>query len=267
MRILCLLLLTGLSGCHLIKVNSNVKMRSNIMGEKTSLDWQFKGTLDELPAALEQAYDALSRTADKLIDKIKRAAAAPPPGTVRLRDLSRRLKRYEGTPNVDFLSGKEARSKRFKYVRIGVANYDNFFKAAMEFYALAWQTAQSAHRIRQLSGALLEEEVDTDGAVYELMLRALKVPTTPTNTAIKSKLKALRASTGVLADLLPAFVKKTRALVSTGHALIAGAPASITHPKVVLHLGLIKQGLEESIGVLTESAGLLKTSVEDLSGF
>lgn len=267
MRALLLSALVCLTGCHLIKLNTNIKATSNIAGDKTSYQFKFNGTLDELPAALEAAYAELEKTAEELIEKIKKAAAAPPPGQVKLSDLAGGLKSFEGQSGVDFLMAGQAQEKRFEYVRIGVQSYDAFFQAAMEFYALAWQTTQSIHRIRELSGAILKEEIDTTGAVFEAMSRALKLKTTPSNAPLQRKLSKLRDATRVIAKLVPAFVDKTQKLVSTGQALVANAASSITNPKVVLHLDLIKKGVEDSVGVLSESGGLLVDAGKQLTGF
>jgi hypothetical protein len=107
MRVLWLPLLLGLSGCHLIKVNAKANSVVNINGERTERNWKFQGTLDELPAALSEAYDVFAETAAQLGKALEDAIKLPPPGRIRLRDISPSLKRHEGKAGVDFLGGAE----------------------------------------------------------------------------------------------------------------------------------------------------------------
>lgn len=63
------------------------------------------------------------------------------------------------------------------------------------------------------------------------------------------------------------FVAQTEHLVATGQALITNAPSSLTNPKVVAHLDLVKEGLTDSVKVIGASAGELKELGKSLAGF
>jgi hypothetical protein len=55
--------------------------------------------------------------------------------------------------------------------------------------------------------------------------------------------------------------------VQTGQGLVMGAQASLTNPKVVTHLGLIKDGLGNSISVIAASGELVLKLTADLGSF
>jgi len=254
-----------LAGCGLINVKGKMKMKSNINGKQTTREVEFH-SLEELPAALGEMSDALGDTTSQLT---KALVEAPPPGTVKLRHLAPGLRRFEGKKDFDFLM--QAKSKagdpiEFKYVRIGVPTYDAFFKSAMEFYAFTYQARQSIHRLRTLSAQVLSEDVNESAAVGELVGRALKAPKNRSDRAARSRLTEVRDLGIAVAQSTPAMVGKVQELIAAGQGLIAGAAASITNPKTLLHIDLIKQGLEQSIGVVTESGGLLGDIASDLAG-
>lgn len=48
---------------------------------------------------------------------------------------------------------------------------------------------------------------------------------------------------------------------------MTGAATSLTNPKVVAHLGLVKKGLVDSVTVVKDSGELLGALARDLAGF
>ncbi len=199
---------------------------------------------------------------------LKDAVKLPPPGRVRLRHISKKLKRHEGRAGVDFLSGAEAKKagQRFEYIRLGVPQIDGFFKASTRLYATAWQTRQSLHRASELVSAIQDEEVDVTGELIGQIASALKVRTTPANKLLKTKLKNLQTTIKILRHVVPAIVGQVQELVSTGKALVLSAPTLVTNPKVLIHIDKVKDGLVQSVEVVIQAGELLAGVVGDVFG-
>jgi hypothetical protein len=260
-----------LSACGLVKVKGGLATSTTVNGVTERREVKFD-RLEDLPAALEQAGTHLSQTTHALK---KALVDAPPPGEVRLRDLSPTLARYEGQKDRDFLAAartewraqpREGESAPFTYVRIGVRSYDDFFRRAAELHATAYQIRQVAGRARRLAAAVLDTPPDARTALNELVRRALKAPRRGQAASLASQLEGLRDLLAQSAELAPRVVERTQGLVAAGQGLVAGAAASLTDPRTVLHLDLVKQGLEESISVVGESASLLTELVSELTG-
>ena len=137
-------------GCDKIPVHmlteSHVQHMDGTVEHKSS-DWH--GTLDQLPAQLPKAGKELGDITAKMA---KELTDVPPPGKVELKDLSPELAKYQGHRGADFLStakGEKGNPITFSYVRLGVPQYDEFFKTAQEIYALIYQTTQVAGQMRQ----------------------------------------------------------------------------------------------------------------------
>ena len=80
----------------------------------------------------------------------QKLTAAPPPGKVTLGQLAASLKPYEGDVRYDYLKVARMNPKakyRFEYVRIGMPEYDNFFRAAAEMYATAYQMTETGRHV------------------------------------------------------------------------------------------------------------------------
>ena len=152
-------------------------------------------------------------------------------------------------------------------MQIGVPDYDKFFKTATEIYALTYQTRQALNRMRLLASAALDEDIDAKASVSASVDRALGKADVEAKGDIVPKLKAFKDLGAMLATVVPAIVDKVSTLVSLGQKLVLGAAASITNPKVVLHLGLIKEGLGDSVKVIQESGKNLGGIVSDVAGF
>ncbi len=268
MRIALLAFCLALPGCHLIKVNAKVNTVTNINGETTKRSWKFKGTLDELPAALNEAYAVFEETGKELTAALEEAIKLPPAGKIRLRHISPKLKGFEGRDGVDFLNGPEARKagKTFEYVRIGVPQVDQFFEASTSLYASAWQTRQSLHRASELVSKLKDADVDVGGQLIEEIASALKVKTTSANKPLKKKLRDLRAAIEILATVVPGMVQQVQKIVATGQALVVSAPTLITNPKVLLHIDAVKEGLVQSVEVVVQAGELLVGVVSEVFG-
>jgi hypothetical protein len=230
--------------------------------EHKSSDWH--GTLDQLPAQLSKAGKELGDVTAKMA---KELTDVPPPGKVALGDLAAPLANYQGQHGADFLIDAKDDSGKpipFSYVRLGVPSYDDFFKTAQEIYALLYQTTQVVGQMRQVAGKILDTKVDAN---TELKAAVDKALAGSTDSGLTTPLQSFADMATTLATLLPQIASKLAKLVQTGEGLVAGAASSITNPKVVAHLDLVKEGLVDSVRVVKESGSLMATFAKDLAGY
>lgn len=248
-------------GCSAIPVRmhteSHVRHADGTVEHKSS-DWE--GTLDQLPAQIAKAGSELEEVTAKVVKEI---TAIPPPGKVVLSDLSPGLARYQGQPGVDFVvDAKDEKGEPidFSYVKLGVPSYDEFFKTSMELYALVQQTTQTIGQLRKTSTKL---NANANGELKAQVDQALA----KNDPGEGPRLRMLADTGASLAELVPQIAGKIEKLIATGQALVAGAASSLTNPKVVTHLGLVKKALFRSIAVIKESGVLLVGFGKDLAGF
>ncbi len=261
------LLFVGGLGCKAIPVQMHTSTHvQHADGTVEHKETHWKGTLDELPAQLGKAGEELGQVTAKMA---KELTDVPPPGQVKLSDLSGGLKKYEGKEGADFLVGAKNHDGTpidFKYVRLGVASYDDFFKTSQEIYALVYQTKQTIHRLREASAAALNTKVDAQASLKAEVDKALKADA-EAEADVVANVKELSDVASNLSTLVSQIVGKISKLVSAGQALVAGAAGSLTNPKVVTHLSLIKEGLTGSIKVIQESGTLMVSLGKELTGF
>jgi hypothetical protein len=222
------------------------------------------GTLDQLPAQMGKAGKELG---DVTAQMAKELTDVPPPGQVSLDSLDPSLAKYKGVKHADFLANaKDDQGKpiEFKYVRLGVPQYDDFFKTAQEIYALVYQTTQVIGQMRQISGKMIDKSVD---AQSELKASVDKALGGSSDSELTPRLQTLSEQAQALAVLVPQIVQKIGKLIQTGEALVASAASSITNPKVLTHLDLVKTGVVDSVKVIKESGSLMATFSKELTGF
>ena len=225
----------------------------------------WSGTLDQLPAQISKAGDELSLATDRLI---KELTEVPPPGKVTLGDLG--LQQFVGRPNCDFLSGAkddDGKPISFQYIQLGVPSYDKFFKDAQTLYAILYQADQVVHRMAELSSKILGHKVEANAELNVSVSKALGVTGNSNSQVLVGQLEQMRELAVSLGPLVSQFVSKVAQLVSDGEQLIAGARASLTNPKVVLHLDSVVEGLGASVKVIRTSADLLGNLGSELTGF
>jgi hypothetical protein len=254
------------TGCKAIPVEMHTTTHiQHADGTVEHKETHWKGTLDELPAQLGKAGEDLEQVTAKMA---KELTDVPPPGQVKLGTLHPSFAKYEGKDGQDFLVGaknKDGTPIDFKYVRLGAPSYDEFFKTAQEIYAICWQTKQTVHRLREASAAVLKTNVDASGAVKAQVDKA--IGTAGADADIVAELKALSEMAQNLSALVSQLAQKVGKLVQTGEGLVAGAAASLTNPKVATHLGLVKEGLTDSIAVIKQSGVLMVDLGKDLTGY
>jgi hypothetical protein len=263
---LSILALGASLGCSSIPVQMHTTTHiQHADGTVEHKETHWKGTLDQLPAQLGKAGEELGSVTAKMA---KELTDVPPPGQVKLGDLHPTLKKHEGEKGTDFLveaKNADGTPIEFKYVRLGVASYDEFFKTAQEIYALVYQTKQTVHRMREASAKVLDTKVDATADVKAQVDKALAQGSADAD--IVAELKNLSEVSQQLSVLVSQIAQKISKLVSAGQSLIAGAAGSITNPKVVTHLDLVKEGLTDSVKVIQESGSMVVSFSKELAGF
>ncbi len=220
--------------------------------------------LEEMPADLGAATAELTETAAALV---KEMTDLPAPGHVELKDLSADLARFQGKAGADFLAAakREAgKASAFEYVVLGVPELDEFFKNAEETYALAYQATQALANLKRISSKALGAKVEAGPELQSQVAKALLLHEPP---AVAAELRALDEMSRTLARLVPEIGARAAKLVASGQALVAAAPATITNPKVLAHLGTVQQGVTRSLHVVKSSATLLEGLTKDLASF
>lgn len=256
------------SACNMIPVQmhtSTTIQHSDGTVEHSETHW--KGTLDQLPAQLSKAGGELAKVTGKMV---KELADVPPPGKVQLADLGPGMQAYQGNPQCDFLvnaKDDDGNPIDFQYVQLGAPSYDQFFKDAQVVYAIVYQADQTVHRMVELAGKLTNQKVDASAQLSAAVNQAISGSASADNQGMVDQLKQMQQLATTLGTLVSQFASRISKLVSDGQALIAGAAASLTNPKVVTHLGLVKDGLTDSVKVIKDSGELIVNLAGDLAGF
>lgn len=266
------------------------KTKMNADGSTTTTTEEYDDW-DEMKEALAVSAKELRATTKELLATL---VDVPPPGQVKLGDLSEELAGYEGKAAFDFVGRLAGRVEGdgmvedeggFSYVQIGVPSYDEFFKASAEFHAFVVQTRESVLKLRALAQARIQAttngRIDAKMSLGDVVALALR-QTGDAGGSVGGKAKgalsgAFESGEGVPDDLLemrdlalsvgrsaPQFVQKTHRLIQTGRQLVTAAPSSITNPKTVLHIDLIVKGLEGSVRVIGDSGKLLGDLVKQI---
>jgi hypothetical protein len=243
----------------MFQIKGSITTTKTVDGQTTTTTREFENW-EEMKQAMDEAGKEMRATSKELMAKL---TEAPPPGEVKLGDLTPTLASYEGQ-ELDFVSAARASGEHdFNYVQIGVPSYDEFFKAAAEFHAFVYQTRESVRHVRGLAkarlGAGYQDQMSLGAAVDAALATEGEA-----DEGVAGGLAEGRALTLSLAQAAPMFVQKTQALIGSGQQLIAGAAASITNPKTLLHLDLITKGLGQSVKVVGESGKLLGEATKDL---
>jgi hypothetical protein len=151
----------------------------------------------------------------------------------------------------------------FKYVQIGMPEYDNFFKSSAEMYATAYQLMETGRHIVLAKSAAAGEDPPSDVDAGKKKLpksdveSALKDLQGVDNPDIQDKAKQLTTLYGSVVTLGAQLVAKTEQTVAAGVSLVASAPKQILNPKLVLHIKLIVKGLSQSLDMVKDTGELL----------
>lgn len=145
----------------------------------------------------------------------------------------------------------------FKYVQIGMPEYDNFFRASAEMYGAAYQLMETGRHMHLAAYKTKGEDAPEDVEQGEKKIKRDEVDALASElgkTEGAQKLISLWATTAELGAQLAGKAAQT---AQTGAALVASAPSQILNPKLVLHLDLIVKGLEQSVSMVKDTGSLL----------
>lgn len=258
-----------LGACEQLGIKAKITSTRTENGKTTvkvreAKNWhEFEEAMGEVATDFSDFAKKVGAVTSELVHQL---VDTPPPGQVTLSTLDPSLASFENDLRYDYLY--VARQKPnpeydFRYVQIGMPAYDAFFRASAELYSTAYQLVETGRHIH-LAAARAQDQ-SPDGAVdagrkklpkaaVETALAALSSAEAPEVAESAKQLHALWGSALALGVKLGGKAAET---AQTGVALIASAPAQILNPKLVLHLKLIVKGLDESVGLVKDTAKLL----------
>ena len=249
------------SACEAIGLKATIVSSTNINGKtKTTVreakNWdEFEKAMGEVATDFSSFAKEVGATTAELAKKL---VDVPPQGQVEIGQLASSLKEYEGDVRYDYL--KVARMNPnaeydFKYVQIGMPQYDNFFRAAAEMYATAYQLTETGRHVHLASFKLKGEEAPSDVEDGKKSIKKSEVDAIVSELGPEAeKLKTVWMS---MAELGVKLVGKVAETTQAGIALVASAPSQITNPKLLLHIKLIIKGLEQSLSMVKDTGKLL----------
>lgn len=268
-----LALSTFLAACEQLGIKAKIVTTTTRDGHTTVKEREAKNWNEFEEAMGEVATDFSSFAKDvgaTTVELVKKLVDAPPPGQVKLGTLAPALAPFEGDIRYDYLkvaAMKPDPEYDFKYVQIGMPQYDAFFKAAAEMYATAYQLVETGRHIHLASAQASGKEPDSaveDGkkklpkADVEGALGALESAAASEVVETAKRYRTLWTSVATLGVQL---ANKTVETAETGVALVASAPAQITNPKLFLHIKLIVKGLGQSVDLVKDTGKLLASVV------
>jgi len=262
--------LSGLvAACEAIGLKATVVTTKTVNGKTTTKvreakNWdEFEEAMGEVATDFSDFAKEVGATTAELAKKL---VDVPPQGQVQLGQLASSLKPYEGDVRYDYL--KVARMNPnaeydFKYVQIGMPEYDNFFRASAEMYATAYQLMETGRHVHLAAAKVTGQDAPSDvengnrkirKSEVNAALSDIKDRASPEMESGVQKLETLWLTT---AELGVKLATKAAETASAGAALVASAPAQILNPKLVLHLKLIVKGLEQSVSMVKDTGKLL----------
>ncbi len=265
------LVIGATTGCEALGIKAKVVTTTSMNGETKTTVREAKNW-DEFSTVMGEVATDFSDTAKKVGESTKKLVASlvdvPPPGKVTLADLDPTLKDLNQDPRYDYLSVAGARADGaydFSYVRLGVHEFDDFFKASAELYATLYQLTETARHIRLLAAemtgdkglasfdakAILKSEIDSSLAKIDQRLAGeAKGEGSAKAAEMANQMKRLWTTSITLATKLgPKAIELGRA----GVALAASAPSQIKNPKLLLHIKLIVKGIGQSVALVKDA--------------
>jgi hypothetical protein len=252
------------SACEAIGLRATVVSTKTVDGKTTTRvreakNWEeFEQAMGEVATDFSEFAKQVGATTAELARKL---VEVPPQGQVTLRQLSPSLAPFDGDVRYDYLKVARMNPQAeydFKYVQIGMAEYDQFFRASAEMYATAYQLLETGRHVHLATHVARNEEAPSDVERGERKIHRPEIERSLAQLDASAdgvrKLQQLWTSSAELGITLAAKASET---ASTGAALIASAPAQILNPKLVLHLGLIVKGLEQSVSMVKDTGKLL----------
>jgi hypothetical protein len=264
-----LLVLSGLAAlstaCEAIGLKATIVTTKTQNGKTTTRvreakNWQeFEEAMGEVATDFSDFAKQVGATTVELAKKL---VDVPPQGQVKLGQLATSLKPYEGDVRYDYLKVAAMNPNAeydFKYVQIGMPEYDNFFRASAEMYATAYQLMETGRHVHLARAKVRGEDAPEDVEKGDKKIRKGEVNAAIAeleNTAGDAS-EMLRNLWVSVAELGVKLAGKAAETASAGAALVASAPAQILNPKLLLHLKLIIKGLEQSVSMVKDTGKIL----------
>lgn len=265
-------LATMLSACEALGIKANIVTTKTVNGETTTTvreakNWdEFEAAMGEVATNFSDFAKEVGATTAALATKL---VDVPPQGEVQIGQLSPSLKPYEGDVRYDYLKVAKMNPNAdydFKYVQIGMPEYDNFFKSSAEMYATAYQLTETGRHVFLATASAKGQEAPSDVEKGNRKIKKSEVDSAlmgvEAQTAeAKEGLDRIKTLWLSMAELGAGLASKSAATIQAGAALVTSAPSQITNPKLVLHLDLIVKGLKQSLAMAKDTAGLLTSMV------
>jgi hypothetical protein len=245
--------LSGLvAACEAIGLKATVVTTKTVNGKTTTKvreakNWdEFEEAMGEVATDFSDFAKEVGATTAELAKKL---VDVPPQGQVELGQLAASL-----NPNAAY---------DFKYVQIGMPEYDNFFRASAEMYATAYQLMETGRHVHLAAAKVEGKDAPSDVENGNRKIRKSEVNAALSDIEdraspeMESGVKKLATLWLTTAELGVKLAAKAGETASAGAALVASAPAQILNPKLVLHLKLIVKGLEQSVSMVKDTGKLL----------
>lgn len=257
------------AACEALGIKGKVVTTVTENGHTTVHEHDFKNWTEFEDAMGEVATDfsAFAKEVGSVTSRlVKQLVDVPPPGHVQLGDLDPRLEPFQGDVRYDYLKVATMQPNPaydFTYVRLGMPDYDAFFKASAQMYATAYQLMETGRHIVLARAAAVGEQPDSevDAGKKKVPKRqvedALAQLRSSSQSDVADKAQVLGTLYTSVVTLGAELASKSADTISTGAQLVASAPKQILNPKLVLHLGLIVEGLSKSVALVRDTAGLL----------
>lgn len=257
------------AACEAIGLKATIVTTTSVNGRTTTTvreaeNWEeFEQSMGEVATEFSSFAEEVGETTKELGEKL---VSVPPQGQVELGHLAQSLRSYQGDVRYDYLKvarmNPDAKCK-FRYVQLGMPEFDNFFRASAEMYGAAYQLMETGRHVHlakyKLAGleppdAVTHGELEIRKPQVSAALREVEESATENVAENIQQLKTLWLTTAELAVKLASKAVET---ARAGAALVTSAPAQLTNPKLVLHLDLIIDGLEQSVSMVKDTGVLL----------
>lgn len=255
--------------CEALGIKANINTSTTVNGRTTAHHYEaknlqeFQQVMGEVATDFSSFAKEVGATTAELAQKL---VEVPPQGQVRLGTLAPSLAQYDGDIRYDYITvalTKPEPEYDFKYVQLGIPQFDSFFRSSAETYATAYQLVETGRHIYLADVALRNGNADTNirsgtkrvtEAQVGVAFANLDAATVKGAAAMRTQYHALWEGFAVLGAQLAAKASET---AQAGIALVASAPSQITNPKCLLHLDLIVRGLGQSVDLLKDSGSLI----------
>lgn len=255
------------SACEAIGLKATVVSTKTVNGETTTKvreakNWEeFEQAMGEVATDFSDFAKEVGATTAELAKKL---VDVPPQGQVKLGALAPSLQAYEGDVRYDYIkvaSMNPDAKYDFKYVQIGMPEYDNFFRASAEMYSAAYQLMETGRHVHLAAYKVKGEDAPSDVESGKKKIKRAEVDSLVSQLGDEEGAKKLAQLWSTTSELGVKVAAKAVETAQAGAALVASAPSQIVNPKLVLHLKLIVKGLDQSVSMVKDTGGILSDIV------